>query len=251
MNDKEFIELLSKEIDSIPDFPVLKSLAISQACLESAFGRKHFYNNLFGIKCRDPKKYAGCRLGKTQEYIGGSYGNYKLAFQCYNNFRESLQDYADLMRIARYKPVREARNYIEATDQIRKCGYATSPTYTQNLRKIIEDYKLYELDYIDTNQIYNAIIGGDMKLKILKKGSKGNQVKWVQEILEMEYGFENKGEFDGIYGSLTEAQIKEYQKAYGLKQDGVVGIETMYNLIAKSDNPNLWFYKLCVYMAYE
>lgn len=146
MNDKEFIELLSKEIDSIPDFPVLKSLAISQACLESAFGRKHFYNNLFGIKCRDPKKYAGCRLGKTQEYIGGSYGNYKLAFQCYNNFRESLQDYADLMRIARYKPVREARNYIEATDQIRKCGYATSPTYTQNLRKIIERYKLYELD---------------------------------------------------------------------------------------------------------
>lgn len=147
MKPQEFIEFLSQKIDSIKDFPVLKSLAISQACLESKYGEKHFYNNLFGIKCRNPNKYAGCRLGKTQEFINGSYKNYNLAFQCYNNFDESLADYIDLMMLDRYKCVREAKNYIQATQAIKDCGYATSISYINSLRKIIEKYKLYELDY--------------------------------------------------------------------------------------------------------
>jgi len=146
MTPQDFINLISQKIDNIKNFPVLKSLAIAQACLESAYGRRHFYNNLFGIKCHNPNLYAGCRLAKTKEFINGSYSNYRLAFQTYNNFDESLEDYARLMKIKRYKPVREAKDYLEATEKIRTCGYATSPSYTNSLRKIIEKYKLYELD---------------------------------------------------------------------------------------------------------
>lgn len=147
MTPQEFIKLLSDKIDKIKDFPVLKSLAIAQSCLESRYGEKSFYGNIFGIKCHDPNLYAGCRLGKTAEFVNGNYKNLSLAFQTYNNFDESLEDYARIMNLPRYKLVREAKDYLEATEAIRACGYATSISYTINLRKIIEKYKLYELDY--------------------------------------------------------------------------------------------------------
>ena len=121
-------------------------MAIAQSCLESRYGEKSFYGNIFGIKCHDPNLYAGCRLGKTAEFVNGNYKNLSLAFQTYNNFDESLEDYARIMNLPRYKLVREAKDYLEATEAIRACGYATSISYTINLRKIIEKYKLYELD---------------------------------------------------------------------------------------------------------
>ena len=75
MTPQEFIKLLSDKIDKIKDFPVLKSLAIAQSCLESRYGEKSFYGNIFGIKCHDPNLYAGCRLGKTAEFVNGNYKN--------------------------------------------------------------------------------------------------------------------------------------------------------------------------------
>ncbi|MFA5560052.1 MAG: peptidoglycan-binding domain-containing protein [Methanofastidiosum sp.] len=91
----------------------------------------------------------------------------------------------------------------------------------------------------------------DMKLEILRLGSKGNQVKWLQEILEIEYGFENEGGFDGIYGVKTEAQVKAYQSANRLLVDGKVGKDTIFDLIIKSEMPDYWWKKLLIYMAYE
>jgi hypothetical protein len=88
-----------------------------------------------------------CREANTKEYINGSYGNYKLAFAVYNSIADCIADYLNIMSYTRYTKVREAKNYLEATEQIRLCGYATSPTYVNSLRKIIEKYKLYELDY--------------------------------------------------------------------------------------------------------
>jgi len=91
----------------------------------------------------------------------------------------------------------------------------------------------------------------DMKLTNLKRGSKGNQVLWLQEVLELEYGFENEGGFDGIFGAKTEAQVKEYQRANGLIVDGIVGKQTTADLINNSGNPNYWMRKLQIYMAFE
>ena len=67
----------------------------------------------------------------------------------------------------------------------------------------------------------------------------------------MEYGFENKGEFDGIYGVKTEAQVKAYQSANRLLVDGKVGKDTIFDLIIKSEVPDYWWKKLLIYMAYE
>ena len=144
MNRQEFIEYLASKLDNCP---VLKSLAIAQACLESAFGTKSFYNNIYGIKCHDTKAYAGCRLGRTSEVINGSYKHgLKLAFQTYDNIDDSIADYSRLMNVSRYKRVRDADNYIDVTAMIKACGYATSLTYINSLRRLIVKYKLYEWD---------------------------------------------------------------------------------------------------------
>ena len=50
---------------------------------------------------------------------------------------------------------------------------------------------------------------------ILKKGSKGIEVKSLQKLLNL---YE-----DGIFGALTEEAVKEFQKANGLITDGIVG----------------------------
>ena len=53
---------------------------------------------------------------------------------------------------------------------------------------------------------------------LLKKGSKGEEVKRLQKALNL---FP-----DGIFGSLTEEAVKAFQKSHGLKPDGIVGEKT-------------------------
>ncbi len=140
MTPQEFIDYL---IPLTKNNVVLQSLLISQICLESGFGKHIFHNNCLGIKCHKGVK---CLDAKTKEYINGSYGSYKLAFAVYPDIASCIMDYLSILSRKRYVPVREAKDYIGATEQIRLCGYATSPSYTKNLRIIIEKYKLYELD---------------------------------------------------------------------------------------------------------
>jgi peptidoglycan hydrolase-like protein with peptidoglycan-binding domain len=55
----------------------------------------------------------------------------------------------------------------------------------------------------------------------LSEGSDGQWVSHLQTILEAR-GFD-PGPIDGIFGPRTEAAVKAYQEAYGLKVDGIVG----------------------------
>ena len=55
----------------------------------------------------------------------------------------------------------------------------------------------------------------------LKKGSKGEEVRILQTALN-EQGFDC-GEVDGKFGTKTEAAVKAFQAANGLKVDGIVG----------------------------
>jgi peptidoglycan hydrolase-like protein with peptidoglycan-binding domain len=62
----------------------------------------------------------------------------------------------------------------------------------------------------------------------LKKGSTGDQVKYVQQGL-IGLGY-LEGAADGKYGSKTEAAVQKYQKARGLTADGVAGPKTCTTL---------------------
>jgi hypothetical protein len=91
----------------------------------------------------------------------------------------------------------------------------------------------------------------DMKLEVLRVGSKGNQVQWLQEILELEYGYENEGGFDGKFGNLTDAQVRLYQESVNITVDGLVGKQTMTKLINDAEVPDDWYRQLVMYMSYE
>jgi hypothetical protein len=63
---------------------------------------------------------------------------------------------------------------------------------------------------------------------LLKKGSKGKEVKQLQEALEIGA--------DGIFGSGTESAVKKFQKSNGLVADGIVGSKTWETIGIDTDS---------------
>lgn len=57
---------------------------------------------------------------------------------------------------------------------------------------------------------------------ILKLGSRGNEVKVLQEKLNLKA--------DGIFGPLTEEAVKDFQRSNGLEVDGIAGANTLSKL---------------------
>ena len=62
-------------------------------------------------------------------------------------------------------------------------------------------------------------------VKMLSRGSKGDDVLWVQEALA-ELGYD-PGPIDGTFGEKTELAVIAFQGDYDLDMDGVVGEDTM------------------------
>lgn len=83
----------------------------------------------------------------------------------------------------------------------------------------------------------------------LSMGARGEAVKELQQAL-IEKGYDI-GEADGIFGIKTKTALMEYQKANGLKVDGIAGPETLSSLKinAPSNNTGSDIYLLarCVY----
>jgi hypothetical protein len=70
-----------------------------------------------------------------------------------------------------------------------------------------------------------------VKLSVLRKGAKGDQVKALQRMLyAMGYDL-GKALIDGDFGSKTDAAVRAYQKNKGLGVDGVVGPATWKKLL--------------------
>lgn len=74
--------------------------------------------------------------------------------------------------------------------------------------------------------IFKIVFIGKLIIMILKNGSKGDDVKKLQEKLGVEA--------IGTFGPKTEAAVKAWQKANGLKDDGIVGDATWAKLFGKS-----------------
>lgn len=71
-----------------------------------------------------------------------------------------------------------------------------------------------------------------IELNVLKKGSKGEQVKTLQRLLiAMEYSCGSAGA-DGDFGNGTDAAVRKYQKNKKLTVDGIVG-QTTWDSILK------------------
>lgn len=71
----------------------------------------------------------------------------------------------------------------------------------------------------------------NVALKVLRKGSEGEQVKALQRMLyAMGYNI-GSNPIDGDFGSKTDAAVRAYQKKYGLAVDGIVGVKTWCKIL--------------------
>ena len=82
------------------------------------------------------------------------------------------------------------------------------------------------------NSLYSAEelkqLEGTKPMRILRKGSSGEDVRWLQETLT-KLGF-NPGTADGKFGAKTEAAVSAFQAKYGLTVDGIAGSATITKL---------------------
>ncbi len=81
----------------------------------------------------------------------------------------------------------------------------------------------------------NSTSSADWTGQTLKKGSKGEAVKNLQNMLK-NAGF-NVGTVDGIYGDKTVEAVKTFQKKMGISQDGIAGNQTYSQLKNYLKNP--------------
>ena len=66
---------------------------------------------------------------------------------------------------------------------------------------------------------------------VLKLGSRGNEVKVLQEKLNLKA--------DGVFGPLTEEAVKDFQRSNGLEVDGIVGTNTLSKLNLSVNKRNI------------
>ena len=142
----EFVKSIIKgAISAYKKYGVLPSLTLAQAILETGWGQSKIGNNIFGIKAGS--SWTGkTRTTPTKEWVNGHYVNVKGKFRDYDSIEESIEDHAKLLSTERYKPVINSKNYKEACRTVKECGYATSPTYTQQLIDLVEKHGLDQYD---------------------------------------------------------------------------------------------------------
>lgn len=152
----EFIEELYSEAVLIYDkYGVLPSITISQAILESGWGKSELSTkakNLFGIKADASWKGQKIKMNTSEYY------NKKIAddFRVYNSNEESLKDYGEFLKNnKRYKQsgVFKATQYLKQAKAIENAGYSTvqndkgEEIYAKLLIEIIQEQNLQLLDY--------------------------------------------------------------------------------------------------------
>ena len=118
------------------------SITMAQAILESGAGQSDLArkgNNHFGIKCHGWE-------GRTMNHDDDLNGE---CFRVYDDPMESFEDHSlFLVKRSHYKPLfaLDRTDYKGWAHGLKKCGYATSPTYAKRLIEIIELYNLDDLD---------------------------------------------------------------------------------------------------------
>ncbi|MGG5314919.1 glucosaminidase domain-containing protein [Enterococcus sp. AZ072] len=153
---EEFIQTVGKDAQKIAwDEGLYASVMIAQAILETGSGNSQLarppHHNLFGIK----GSYQGKNVSfNTQEDKGnGQMYTIQSAFRQYPSYKESLEDYAALLKkgisgnASFYQATwrENAKNYQVATKALTG-KYATDTTYDKKLNALIETYHLTSYD---------------------------------------------------------------------------------------------------------
>lgn len=142
---------------------VLASVSLAQFILESGYGKSELAqnaNNCFGMKrSLSGNTWSGFAWDgksvytkKTQEWDGSKYITITADFRKYDCVEKSIADHSAYLLGAkngsslRYDGLKNCTDYRKAVQIIKDGGYATSPTYVQNICSIIEKWNLTQYD---------------------------------------------------------------------------------------------------------
>lgn len=213
---------------------IFASVCIAQAAHETGFGNSKTmmkYNAPFGIKVGSSAYHFGNAWKgasyntRTTEYYGAGATKINDNFRAYSSLSDAVEDYFDMLCVAsRYKGALNAPDYKACIRAIAP-SYATGETqnhaYSNAIIKIIENYNLMKYDGGEALPFGNPY---NLTEKVMKKGSRGESVKWLQYRLN-DLGYNLV--IDGIYGAKTEAAVKDFQKVFC---DGICGPLTLEKL---------------------
>ncbi len=142
---KEYIQKYKDiAVSQMKKYGVPASITLAQGCLESFDGNSRIAreaNNHFGIKCHD----------WTGEKILHDDNERNECFRKYPNVLASYEDHSKFLRErSRYGflfslPLHDYKGWAEG---LQRAGYATNPSYSRQLIKIIEDYELSRIDLL-------------------------------------------------------------------------------------------------------
>ena len=132
------------------------AITTAQAILESGWGQSvpvdkytgKFSNNLFGIK--GSASNGTVTITTTEVYNNVRY-TVDDKFRAYKSADESFRDHTELFFAKKwYTPFRKVMfNDQRGVYAIKRCGYATDPSYPVKLKQIIDKYNLKELDKVN------------------------------------------------------------------------------------------------------
>lgn len=129
-------------VEQMLKYKIPASITLAQGLLESGAGFSELAtkgNNHFGIKCHG---WTGRKTYHDDDEQGE-------CFRAYNTVYESYEDHSFLLKNSpRYSSLfsLSMSDYRGWAHGLKRCGYATSPTYAQQLIGIIELYKLQQYD---------------------------------------------------------------------------------------------------------
>lgn len=213
---------------------IFASVCIAQAAHETGFGTSKTmmkYNAPFGIKVGKSAYHFGTAWKgasyntRTTEYYGAGATKINDNFRAYSSLSDAVTDYFDMLCVAsRYKGALNAPDYktcIRAIAPSYATGESQNHAYSNAIIKIIESYNLMKYDGGEAIPFGNPY---NLTEKVMKKGSRGESVKWLQYRLN-DLGYNLT--IDGIYGAKTEAAVKDFQKVFC---DGICGPLTLEKL---------------------
>lgn len=222
MATKEFIQHIAPIIQREGNSRGYKivSATIAQAIIEGNSGQSQLakvYHNHFGLKCGTTWKGKSVNLKTKEEYTPGQLTTIKDNFRVYDNDTEGVKGYYDFISTKRYANLKNAADYQQFAQYLKLDGYATSSTYVKTLCDTVRRYNLWQYDDGVILKVYPT----------LRKGSKGEYVELLQELLIVA-GYQLK--VDGVFGPLTDEAVRKFQQSRALAIDGIVGPKTWEKL---------------------
>ena len=176
MTNEQFIKEIAKYVQKYaPEFGIkVCSPIIAQACLESQYGNSELgknANNFFGLKYRAGRCPSASGIyykDGAEQNADGSYTNSAMQWMKFSNMELGVKGYFEFTNISTYKTLKGITDPYRYLEEIKKCGYATSLKYVENVYNVITKWGLTKYDTIastESNNTTNNNTGGN-KMRI-------------------------------------------------------------------------------------